>query len=141
MLMKLTREQRNLKENERRRAWSHSKWLYHIARARARRKNIEWGLEISDIVVPRKCPVLGIKLAMNSVTPKDNSATIDRINPKIGYIKSNVAVISNLANKIKSNATCEEIKKTYQWLKKNENNNSIHKNNHRVRKTHNKKIK
>jgi len=139
--MKLSREEKNLRENERRRAWSHSKWLYHIARARARRKNIEWGLEISDIIVPRKCPVLGIKLAMNSVMPKDNSATIDRINPKIGYIKSNVSVISNLANKIKSNATAEEIKKTYQWLKKNENYNSIHKKHNRTRKTSNKKIK
>lgn len=139
--MKLSREEKNLRENERRRAWSHSKWLYHIARARARRKSIEWGLEISDIIVPKRCPVLGIKLAMNSVMPKDNSATIDRINPKIGYIKSNVSVISNLANKIKSNATAEEIKKTYQWLKKNENYHSIHKKHNRTRKTSNKKIK
>lgn len=139
--MSMTREEKNLRVNKLRRAWSHSKWLYHIGRARARQKNIEWNLEISDIVVPKRCPVLGMKLVMNSVTPKNNSATIDRINPKIGYIKSNVAVISHLANKIKNNATCEEIKKTYQWLKKNENNNSIHKINHRARKASYKKIK
>ncbi len=139
--MKLTREEKNLRVNKLRRSWSHSKWLYHIGRARARHKKIEWNLEISDIIVPKRCPVLGMKLVMNSVTPKNNSATIDRINPKIGYIKSNVAVISHLANKIKSNATAEEIKKTYQWLKKNENNNSIHKNNHRARKAPHKKIK
>jgi hypothetical protein len=101
----------------------------------------EWDLQISDIRVPCKCPVLGIKLVMNVGFGRNNSATIDRINPKKGYIKSNIAVISHMANRIKSNATAEEIKKTYQWLKKNENNNSIHKNNHRLRKTHNKKIK
>jgi hypothetical protein len=139
--MKLSREEKNLRVNTLRRSWSHAKWLYHIGRARARYKNIEWNLEISDIVVPKRCPVLGMKLKMNSVVPKNNSATIDRINPNIGYIKSNVAVISHLANKIKSNATVEEIKKTYQWLKKNENYNSIHKNNHRARKASNKKIK
>ncbi len=82
-----------------------------------------------------------MKLAMNVGFGKSNSATIDRINPKNGYTKSNIAVISHMANRIKSNATSEEIKKTYQWLKKNENNHRIHKNNHRARKTSNKKIK
>lgn len=139
--MKLSREEKNRRVNKFRRSWSHAKWLYHICRARARRVGTRWDLQISDIHVPYKCPVLGIKLVMNVGFGKNNSATVDRINPKKGYIKSNIAVISHMANRIKSNATSEEIKKTYQWLKKNENNHSIHKNNHRTRKASFKKIK
>lgn len=139
--MKQSREEKNQKVNKLRRSWSHSKWLFHIGRARARRMNIDWDLQISDITVPFRCPVLGMKLMKNTTSAKNNSATIDRINPKLGYLKANIAVISHLANKIKSNATAEEIKKTYQWLQKNENNNSIYKINHRTCKASNKKIK
>lgn len=139
--MKLSREEKNKRMNTWRRSWSHSKWLYHICRARARRTGREWNLQISDIHVPYRCPVLGIKLVMNVGFGKKNSATIDRINPNKGYIKSNIAVISHMANRIKSNATSEEIKKTYQWLKKNENNHRIHKVHNRTRKTFNKKVK
>lgn len=39
----------------------------------------------------------------------NNSPTIDRINPKLGYIKGNVWVISNKANRFKNDATLEEL--------------------------------
>jgi hypothetical protein len=105
-----------------RRNSGHDKWLWTICKARAIRNSIDFNIEISDIIIPKKCPVLGIPLKMNSGSPGDDSATIDRINPNKGYIKGNIVVISHRANKIKSNASCKEIYKTYKWLKKlNEN--------------------
>ena len=101
-----------------RRNSGHNRWLWYICKARAVKNNIDFNIEVDDIIVPKKCPVLGIPLKMNSGTTKDDSATIDRINPNKGYIKGNIIVISHRANKIKSNATCEEIYKTYKWLKK-----------------------
>lgn len=63
--------------------------------------------------------MLGMKLKINrNNSSRDSSATIDRLNPNLGYIKGNIAVISNLANRIKSNATAEQIEKVYKWLKK-----------------------
>ncbi len=126
-MKKLSREEKNLKNNIHKRAWSHAKWLYHISKARARRKGTEWDLQITDIIVPCKCPVLGVKLKRNVGCGGSDSATIDRINPRKGYVKNNIAVISALANRIKSNATHEEIEKTFKWLKKYENNNKNNK--------------
>ena len=61
------------------------------------------------IEYPKVCPVLGMKLdwGMNGLT--NNSPSLDRVNNKLGYIKGNVMLMSNLANKMKSNATPEQL--------------------------------
>ena len=40
----------------------------------------------------------------------NNSPSLDRDNPKLGYIPGNVMMMSNLANKMKNNATHEQLK-------------------------------
>jgi hypothetical protein len=40
-----------------------------------------------------------------------NSPTIDRIDPRLGYVPGNVHVVSHRANRIKNNATLEEFEK------------------------------
>jgi hypothetical protein len=107
-----------MSSNNEKRNLGHNRWLWYICKARAVKNDIEFNIKPSDIIVPKKCPVLGIPLKMNTMTAGDNSATVDRINPNKGYIKGNIVVISHRANKIKSNATSEEIYKTYKWLKK-----------------------
>ncbi len=57
---------------------------------------------------PKVCLVLGIKLDWGRNGCNNNSPSLDRINPKLGYIKGNVRIISNLANTMKSNATPEQ---------------------------------
>ena len=42
--------------------------------------------------------------------PLDSSPSLDRINPKYWYIKWNIRIISNRANRIKSDASIEEIR-------------------------------
>jgi len=87
------------------------------ARRRAKLKNVPFDITVNDIETPEFCPVLGLHLAVNENHAKDNSMTIDRIIPELGYVKGNVAIISHKANTIKNNATIEDLEKVLQWLK------------------------
>lgn len=83
--------------------------LLWAAKRRANTLNLEFNLELSDIVVPTHCPILKIPLV--STRPRGDSrkdiASIDRIDPTKGYTKDNIEVISWLANTMKSNASPE----------------------------------
>jgi hypothetical protein len=70
-----------------------------------------------DIVVPEYCPALGMKLVVSDDRVGDCSPSLDRINPELGYIKGNVAVISHRANRIKNNATANELENIAKWLR------------------------
>lgn len=62
---------------------------------------------------PDTCPVLGITLDYTSKEgrgPQDNSPTIDRVRLDGGYTLDNVLVVSALANRIKTNASPEQIR-------------------------------
>lgn len=89
------------------------------ARKRAKAKDIEYNLEEKDIILPKKCPVLGIELKFNEGQCCDNSYSLDRLDPNKGYVKGNVVIMSNRANRIKSNANIKEIKMLLNWMKKN----------------------
>jgi len=87
------------------------------AKKRARLLRLDCNLSKEDIVVPSCCPILGIPLKITAHIIGDNSPTLDRIIPHLGYIRGNVAVISARANRIKNDATVEEIERVFQWLK------------------------
>ena len=93
------------------------KSLFYAAKLRAKKKNWMFTLEITDIIIPKYCPVLGIELHLNSGQKGYSSPTLDRTDNTKGYIKGNVMVISHRANALKSNATVEEIEKLYAYLK------------------------
>jgi hypothetical protein len=80
--------------------------MFSAAKMRAKKKRREFNLELSDIVVPERCPVLNVLLKYNS----DYSPSLDRIDSTKGYVKGNVRVISKRANVLKNNATIEELK-------------------------------
>lgn len=80
---------------------------------RAKLKGFEFDLELSDIPqIPKVCPVLGIPIISNDgiSAPTDNSPSVDRIDSTKGYIKGNIRIISNRANRIKSDATIDELR-------------------------------
>lgn len=81
------------------------------ARYRAAKAGIPFDLVLEDIVVPPRCPVLGLVLAPaeGHAGPADGSPTLDRIVPKKGYVRGNVRVVSNKANRIKSDATLKDL--------------------------------
>jgi hypothetical protein len=80
-------------------------------RARARKQNIEFNIDEHDIPLPEKCPIFGLVLVKGIGRQSNNSPSVDRIDPKKGYIKGNVVVVSNLANSMKREATIEDMKK------------------------------
>ena len=92
------------------------KRLYWYARRNAKRRGEECSLVLDDIVIPEICPVLGIRLQPGSHSHQDCSPSVDRIDSTKGYTKDNVWIISARANRIKNNATIEEIKLLYEAL-------------------------
>ena len=68
-------------------------------------------MEATDIVVPEFCPVLGLRLKISEEGRwTDSSPSLDRFIPSLGYVKGNVRVISWRANRIKCDATVEEVR-------------------------------
>lgn len=93
------------------------KAMLQRVRARARRKQYEFNLEISDILIPSICPILGLSIdKIVTGTPRNDSPSLDRIDNTKGYIKGNVMVISHKANVMKLNATPEELIRFAQWV-------------------------
>lgn len=82
--------------------------LYN-AKWRAKKRGMEFNLTLDDIVIPYRCPVLGIDLFRATGTPCDNSPEIDRRDNSRGYTRDNVVVVSRRANRLKSDATPTEL--------------------------------
>jgi hypothetical protein len=100
------------------------KWAWVVsavggARTRAKYKGLDFDLT-NDYVYALAldvCPVFGVDLSYGGTTRQvPNSASLDRINPSLGYVQGNVAVISFKANTIKSNANRAEIYAVFCWL-------------------------
>lgn len=89
------------------------------AKRRAELSNVPFDLEESDILIPEYCPVFGVKLEHSKGQPSDNSPSLDRIIPELGYVKGNIQVISYLANRMKSSATPEQLKIFAEWILEN----------------------
>lgn len=88
------------------------------ARARAKKANVPFNLTVEDIVIPESCPVLGIPIlvASNGKHHSDNSPSLDKIIPELGYVRGNVEVISWRANTLKRDATLAELTAITKWL-------------------------
>lgn len=87
------------------------------ARNRAKNKNIECSIDESDIIIPDVCPLLGIPLVKGKGNPAAGSPSVDRIDPSKGYVKGNIWVISWRANKLKSDASLDELERLVLGLK------------------------
>ena len=79
------------------------------AKARAKRDSRIFDLKKSDITIPSHCPVLGIPLTCGTRESHDNAPSLERIDTNGDYVKDNVIVISYRANRIKNDASLEEI--------------------------------
>ncbi len=91
-------------------------WMHQAAKHRAKARGLEFDIEVSDIVIPEICPVLGIPLSLTNGKNVGSSPSLDRIDNNKGYIKGNIQVLSWRANKIKSDATLEELKALVSFL-------------------------
>jgi len=79
------------------------------SRRRAALHGLENNLEPSDIKIPVKCPILGMTLAKVPGEQAYCTPSLHRIDPKGGYTRCNIIVISWRANNLLKDATQEEL--------------------------------
>lgn len=84
-------------------------WLLKNCKARARQKGMDFNLELSDIYIPDICPIMKQPLQYIPGGYSDYSPSVDRIDSTQGYIKGNIWVISSIANRMKWNATKDQL--------------------------------
>jgi hypothetical protein len=89
--------------------------VFRLKKNGAKSRGVPFALEFSKMSWPTDCPVLGLKFAYGYGSGKgrtlDNSPSFDRIDPTKGYIPGNVIIVSHLANRIKNNATVEQLER------------------------------
>lgn len=93
-----------------------TKKLLYWSRRRASVKGELFDIEESDIIVPNTCPILGIPLFVGEGRHSNNSPSLDKIDPSLGYAKGNIAVISYKANSCKNNMTPQQIERLYKYV-------------------------
>jgi hypothetical protein len=90
-------------------------------KTRATKNGIPYDLDADFLMsmMPTHCPILGVEFQRyvgHGSGPF--SPTVDRIIPALGYVRSNVMIISKRANQIKSDATPEEVMQVALFLKR-----------------------
>jgi hypothetical protein len=78
---------------------------------------MDFNIEESDIIVPDLCPVLGKPLIKTGDGDRNWIPSLDRLDNTKGYIKGNVNVISWRANRLKYDATSDEIRMLYEYTR------------------------
>lgn len=104
---------------EKAQAWqrnNRAKYMLRSLRHRAQRDRIPFNLDASDLVVPDHCPVLGIPLEWRDGRHY-GSPSVDRIKPELGYVKGNVRVISDRANRLRSDASLDELERVVMYVR------------------------
>lgn len=88
-----------------------------ILRHRSKKAGHQFNLTVEDLDFPEYCPVLGIKLE-NTPFISDCTPSVDRVDNNKGYVRDNIVLVSFRANRIKSNATPEELRKVADFYSK-----------------------
>ena len=94
--------------------------IYKNLKGSAKRRGIPFEIQLTDLYelsFPVTCPVLGMPLRFNRGSVADDSFSIDRIDSAKGYTLDNIEVISYRANRLKNNATLDEIHMISQYYK------------------------
>jgi hypothetical protein len=104
----------------------------HIFRARkkyAKRDGIPFTITFEEVykLIQDVCPVLNTPISWGvrkgQTGSRQNSPSLDKFNPNLGYVPGNVYWISFKANTMKQNATAEEVLALANWMKKINNGN------------------
>jgi len=97
-----------------------SRWLCYRAKTRAKAAGFEFSLTPKDLDLPTLCPVLAVPLDYSLIGNGGGplAPSVDRINNSKGYIPSNVQITSWRANKLKNDATLDELILLGKWAEK-----------------------
>jgi hypothetical protein len=93
--------------------------MWTRAKYRAKKQGKDFTIDVSDIFIPTVCPILGIPLVVQAGKGHyDNTPSLDRIDNSKGYVKGNVAVISQKANQLKNWGSLEDFEKIVEYIKR-----------------------
>ena len=92
--------------------------MWARAKRRAESDALPFDLDPTEITIPDRCPVFGWPLEIGDGASQDTSPSLDKLDPAKGYVQGNVWVISHLANRIKNNATLEQLEAVAAALRK-----------------------
>ena len=109
-------------KNQKGRNVEHSDWRLRLmdgAKARSKKQKVPINIVLDDIIINDNCPILGIKLEKGNGKTTDNSPSLDKIIPELGYVKGNIMVISHKSNSIKRDANADELEKIAQYIRNN----------------------
>lgn len=98
---------RQTKRDSHKRCIRHNMWLR--AKQRAKKCNIEFNIDETDIIIPEICPILEVPIVLGSKGNYEYTPSLDRIDNSKGYIKGNIWVISKKANSMKNSASNKEL--------------------------------
>lgn len=118
------RKRKNKEWREKKRIEDRFRFVWYAAKRRAKDNSVPFTISKQDIIdifpADGRCPMLGIPLHFNNKSSKDDSPSLDRIIPELGYIPGNILLISYRANRIKNDSTIEELEKILSFLKRTE---------------------
>jgi hypothetical protein len=88
--------------------------LWYRTKIRAKKKGLEFSISrkfVEDAVLSGRCSVTNIKFTKKSSSKNYGAfgASIDRINPKLGYTESNCQIVCWIYNRAKGNGTHKEV--------------------------------
>jgi len=106
---------------------AHIEIMYNNALQRARLYNLPFDIDIEYLksIKTNRCPIFDMELSWGKIgeghkNMAESSPSLDKIKPEYGYVKGNVCIISNKANKIKQDVGYEELYKVADWLHEKE---------------------
>jgi hypothetical protein len=100
------------RSNEKWRETNPKAYMLSRAKSRAKAEGLPFDITTDDFEIPEFCPVfpdLRLEFSSGSSRP-DNTPSLDKVIPERGYVRGNVRVVSMRANRLKSDATLEELK-------------------------------
>lgn len=77
-------------------------------KTRAKKSGIPFTLQPEDLSIPERCPCCK-KSMVSGGTSRDNSPSLDRIIPSLGYTPENVVIICFACNRRKNDSTPEQL--------------------------------
>lgn len=87
------------------------------AKLRAASLGIPFDLTLNDLFIPDTCPIFNTPMFWSNKLTND-TPSLDRLLPEKGYVKDNVAFISMRANRIKSDASLDDLLKITEWMQR-----------------------
>jgi len=92
------------------------------SKRRSKIKNLPFNLTSNylESIYPKNsvCPILGYTMKVSNINLGKLSPTLDRIDPRLGYVKGNVEFVTNIANLMMTSATGRDIKRFVKWATK-----------------------